>query len=264
MEVLRHHDLKQFLAFFPKIKSTIGEWRLINVSLEKDSSGSIFYIARKLRGFLSHTDGQILICNNRNLLALVKTGKGSDIEQLQKDILIRFPDYDCTVAAVETTNEGLHKLELHFGGKSFEGILTQGGNASLMLQERVKRQKNVILIADDDQLILAQLKNFLEPYATVIALQDGTEVVDTCLQIMPDILILDLHLPGQSGMDILDEILMFDQDAYVLMLSSDTDRNNVLNARKIGAKGFIAKPFTKEKLEEALWKCPTMKKKNNP
>ena len=105
MEVLRHHDLKQFLAFFPKIRNTISEWRLVNVSLEKDSTGSIFYIARKLRAFLSHTDGQILICNNRDLLVLVKTGKGSEIEQLQKDILGRFPDYDCTVAVVESAYE---------------------------------------------------------------------------------------------------------------------------------------------------------------
>jgi two-component system chemotaxis response regulator CheY len=261
MEVLRHHDLAQFLAFFPKIKGTIGEWRLVNVSLEKNSAGSIFYIARKLRAFLSHTDGQIIICNSRELLALVKTGKGSDIELLQRDILGRFPDYNCVVAIAETTNDGLHKLELHFSETKGAGILTRRDDTSLMMQERQQRQENVILIADDDLLILAQLKIFLEPYATVVTLQDGAEVVDTCLKIMPDILILDLHLPGQSGLEILDEILMFDQDAYILMLSSDTDRNNVLNARKIGAKGFLAKPFTREKLEEALWKCPTMTRK---
>jgi two-component system chemotaxis response regulator CheY len=261
MEVLRHHDLKQFLAFFPKIKSTISEWRLVNVSLEKNSTGSIFYIARKLRGFLSHTDGQILICNNRELLALVKTGKGSEMELLQKDILGRLPDYNCVGAIVETTSDGLHKLELHFAETKGTGVLTRKDDTSLMMQERQQREENVILVADDDLLILAQLKILLEPYGVVTALQGGTEVVDTCLKIMPDILILDLHLPGQSGLEILDEILMFDQDAYIVMLSADTDRNNVLNARKIGAKGFLAKPFTKEKMEEALWKCPTMTRK---
>lgn len=261
MEVLRHHDLKQFLAFFPKIKATIHEWRLVNVSLEAGSSGSIFYVARKLSSFLSHTDGQILICNKNELLALVKTGKDSDMESLQRDILMRFPDYSCVISVAETTNDGLHKLELRFADMKWDGIPLPKNDASLMFQEREQRQQNVILIADDDVVVLAQLKSFLEPYATVVTLQDDSEVVDTCLQIMPDILILDIHLPGQSGLDILDEILMFDQDAYILMLSADTDRSNVLTARKMGAKGFIAKPFTKEKLEEALWKCPTMKRK---
>jgi two-component system chemotaxis response regulator CheY len=261
MEVLRHHDLKQFLNFFPKIKNTISEWRLVSVSLEKGSAGSIFYMARKLKGFLSHTDGQILICNSRELLALVKTGKGSDIEQLQTDIKGRFSEYECTTSVVETTNDGLHKLELHFGTGDKSGILGHAGGASLMLHERQERQENVILIADDDLLVLSMLKKGLEPYGAVTALQDSTEVVDTCLQIMPDILILDLHLPGQSGLEILDEIMMFDQDAYILMLSSDTDRENVLKTSKMGAKGFLAKPFTKEKLEDALWKCPPMTRK---
>ena len=130
-----------------------------------------------------------------------------------------------------------------------------------MLQERQQRQDNIILIADDDLLIRSMLKKSLGSYGDVTVLEDGTEVVDVYLKILPDILFLDIHLPGQSGFDILDEILMFDQDAYVVMLSSDSDKDNVLNTRKMGAKGFLAKPFTKEKLEESLWKCPTIVKK---
>ena len=75
MEILRHSNLAQFLGFFPKIRNSMNEWRLVNISLGKDAGGGIFYVARKLLGFLSHTDGQILICSKRELLALVKTGR---------------------------------------------------------------------------------------------------------------------------------------------------------------------------------------------
>jgi two-component system chemotaxis response regulator CheY len=261
MEILRHRNLAQFLAFFPKIKNSMSEWRLVNISLGKGSGGSIFSVARKLLGFLSHTDGQIIVCNSHELLALIKTGKSSDVELLKKDILGRLPEYDCTIAIVETTPDGLQKIELSFMKGEGEGIPEQKQGVSVMLQERQKRHKNIILIADDDLFVRTLLKKTLESHGTVTSLEDGTKVVDTYLEIMPDILILDIHLPGQSGFEILDEILMFDQDAYIIMLSSDSDKDNVLNTRKMGAKGFIAKPFTKEKLEEALWKCPTMTRK---
>ena len=68
-------------------------------------------------------------------------------------------------------------------------------------------------------------------------------------------------MPGKSGIDILEEILMFDQTAFIVMLSADTAKDNVLETRKLGAKGFVAKPFTKEKLVDMLQKCPTMKMK---
>jgi len=260
MEILRHNNLAQFLSFFPKIRNSMSEWRLINISLGNEDSGNIFNIARKLLGFLSHMDGQIIVCSRRELLALVKTGKGSDVELLKKDILGRLPEYECTISIVETTPDGLQKIELSFKKGQGEGIPEQRQGASLMLQERQRRPENIILIADDDLFIRSLLKKSLQPHGAVTVLENGAEVVDTYLKIMPDILILDIHLPGLSGFEILDEILMFDQDAYVIMLSSDSAKDNVISTKKMGAKGFIAKPFTKEKLEEALWKCPTIRK----
>jgi len=236
----------------------MNEWRLVNISLGEGAGGSIFCVGRKLLGFLSHTDGQILICSRHELLALVKTGKGSEVESLKKDILDRLPEYECKIAVVETTNEGLQKLQLNFGQGSGEAIPERSSGESLMLLERQKRSENIILMADDDPVIRAVTEKYLGPYGAITSLKDGADVVDTYLKIMPDILILDIHLPGMSGFEILDEILMFDQDAYVIMLSADSGKDNVINTKKMGAKGFIAKPFTKVKLEEALWKCPTM------
>ena len=114
------------------------------------------------------------------------------------------------------------------------------------------------MIAEDDMFMRSLIKKGLDAHGNITVLEDGSAVVDTYLKTLPDIVFLDIHLPVRSGMEILSEILIFDPDAYVVILSSDSVKDNVLYTQKIGAKGFIAKPFTKEKLEEALWKCPTV------
>lgn len=228
----------------------------MNVSLEKGTEGSIFYLAKKVFEFFQDKEGEIFICNGREMLALVHTGKGADALALQKNMQARFPEYKCIIDIVAPTNDGLQKIEVRLKQEKSDEAAAAG--ASPMLKERQNRQKNVIMIAEDDMFMRSLVKKAVDPHGDVTALEDGTAVVDTYLKILPDIVFLDIHLPAKSGIEILNEILAFDRDAHVVMLSSDSAKDNVLNTQKIGAKGFIAKPFTKEKLEETLWKCSTM------
>ena len=259
MNVLQHNNLSKFLACFPKIKKTIKEWSLINISLSGDAEISVFSVTKNLWDFFKDTEGDLLICNSREILALVKTGKNADIGDLQKKLQSRFPGHGFVLDVVETTKDGLMKIEMRFQNE--KKISGNGGGdpqISLMLRVRQQRKSNVILIADDDLFMRSLVVKAMEPHGSVVALEDGANVVDTYLKILPDLLFLDIHLPVQSGSEILKEILIFDQDAYIVMLSADSAKENVINSRTSGAKGFIAKPFTKEKLEEALWRCPTI------
>ena len=263
MEIIQHNNLTQFLAFIPKIKNDIHEWRLINISLTKSADGSIFYIAKKLWEFLKKSEGEIFICNSREILALVKTGVNADMDALKKGIKNSFAEYECVIDIVETTQAGLQKIEIRLRQEKTgdETIASANSAASLIVRAREKRQSNVIMIAEDDMFMRSLIKKGVEAHGSITALEDGSTVVDTYLKILPDILFLDIHLPVRSGIEILSEILTFDRDAYIVMLSSDSAKDNVLNTQKIGARGFIAKPFTKEKLEETLWKCPTIMQK---
>lgn len=258
MDFIPHSNLTQFLSFCARIKPEIRAWKLVNVSLSKGSGGSIFFIAKRMRESLSDMSGEIFICNSRELLCMIRTGEDTDVPALQKKIKAGFSEYECQVEIVDTTREGLQKIELRLKQESGGGAQSASGE-SLLLRERQNRAENVILIADDDMFMRSLVRKGVEGHGTVSERETGETVVDTYLQILPDIVFLDIHMPGKSGIDILEEILMFDQNAFIVMLSADSAKDNVLETKKLGAKGFIAKPFTKDKLIDMMQKCPTLK-----
>lgn len=67
---------------------------------------------------------------------------------------------------------------------------------------------------------------------------------------------LDINLPDISGHDVLARLRDIDPQIYAVMLSGHTQSENVMEALKMGAKGFVSKPFTKEKLLQYIAKCP--------
>ena len=79
----------------------------------------------------------------------------------------------------------------------------------------------------------------------------------------PDVLFLDIGLPDINGHDVLERLFKLDPQAYVVMFSGNGDRENVLKAVELGAKGFVGKPFTQEKLIQYIEKSPFIQEKLN-
>lgn len=254
MNVLQHSNLYQFLAALPRIKHNILEWRLVSLKLEEGATVNVFAVTKALWEMFKSNEGDILICNNREVLAIIRTGREEKPETLQNKIQSRLPGKGAITAVTETTKDGLQKIEMRLRAEKPHAP----DELSLMGAERRRRNGNVLLVAEDDMFQRSLAIKALEAHGAVTGLESGDTVVDTYLKLAPDVLFLDIHLPGKSGLDILSEILMFDKDAYIVMLSADSGKDNVLAAKSAGAKGFVAKPFTREKLEDVLWKCPTM------
>jgi DNA-binding NtrC family response regulator len=61
----------------------------------------------------------------------------------------------------------------------------------------------------------------------------------------------DIHLPGLDGHETLNAIRKADPAAYVVMLSVDAVKTNIVEASKGGASGFLKKPFTKDRM---IWR----------
>ena len=77
----------------------------------------------------------------------------------------------------------------------------------------------------------------------------------------PDAVLLNIGLPDASGLEVLKCIRALDPYAYVVMLTGQASRENVLQATQLGAKGFIGKPFTSEKLLSCIAKSPFVQEK---
>lgn len=257
MEILKYYNQRRFFEFVPKVKEDLDAWRIVTVSLTGHTGHNIMYIAKKITELFGGQEGIVFICNNQEILVLVHTGRESDPAQLGVKIGEKMPQYSCAAEAAGITPEGLLQIQIRLQDIGVEAQKEQQPGSPLF-NTRLNRKESVILIADDDMFMRSLLKKSMEDRATIVELSDAQDVVATYLDKLPDVVFLDIHMPQGSGIDVLGEILNYDETAYIIILSSDSIKDNVMNAKQTGAQGFLAKPFTHGKILDYFRKCPTV------
>ena len=110
------------------------------------------------------------------------------------------------------------------------------------------------IIADDEAFIRQVLLKMLERLGVeVVAVADnGRKVLDLYAELKPDIVILDIAMPEMDGLETLRQLLDTDPEAKVLMCTSFSSKQYVVEAVKVGAKGYLNKPFDLEKIREKI------------
>ena len=111
-----------------------------------------------------------------------------------------------------------------------------------------------IMVVDDSRMICMQMKNMLEGTEFEIAAycRDGEEAMAQYSQVAPDLVTMDIIMPGVDGLEAAPAILEEYPDAKIVMLSSLAYDDTFAEAKQIGTKGFLDKPFDKEQLLEAF------------
>ena len=111
-----------------------------------------------------------------------------------------------------------------------------------------------IVIADDHALVRAGLRRILEYTGDVVVgdVGDGLKVVTTVLELRPDVLILDLGLPGLHGLDVIEDALKQVTDLRIMVVSAFDRDDFVLSAFKKGAVGYVLKSAGTSELIQAL------------
>ncbi len=101
-----------------------------------------------------------------------------------------------------------------------------------------------ILIIDDDKDLQSLLSDTLrgEGYEAIVA-GNGREALKEIKNYSPDLILLDIKLPGMNGMKVLEEIKKTDKDLVVIMLTGYGDIKDAVQAMKLGAFDYITKPF---------------------
>lgn len=105
-----------------------------------------------------------------------------------------------------------------------------------------------ILVVDDDKNLLEVIKYNLanEGYSVVLA-ETGTQAVEIARQDKPDLIILDVMLPGIDGFEVC-RILRKEMSVPILILSAKTDEIDKVVGLELGADDYIAKPFSVREL----------------
>lgn len=128
-------------------------------------------------------------------------------------------------------------------------------------ERRAAHKAPEIMIVEDDTFSLRLVANVLQKQFALTMLESAENALSTYVNLAPDVLFLDINLPDVTGHELLEKIIALDPKAYVVMLSGNSDKDNIMQAMSKGAKGFVAKPFTREKLMQYIDRCPTIAKK---
>lgn len=112
-----------------------------------------------------------------------------------------------------------------------------------------------IVIADDHRIVREGLRHLLEKrtdFKVVAEAPDGESVVRLAKELSPDIVILDISMPGMNGIEATRRILAERPGVRILALSMHSDRRFVIETLKAGASGYLLKDSAFDELARAI------------
>jgi len=107
-----------------------------------------------------------------------------------------------------------------------------------------------VMVVDDSSVARKNLINMLTKagYDVILEVDNGIKAIDYYKKSYPDIVAMDVELPDIDGIEATKQILKINPKAKIIMISMHNEKNLVFEALKIGAKHYIVKPFSYEKI----------------
>jgi len=112
-----------------------------------------------------------------------------------------------------------------------------------------------VCLVDDQNLVRQGIRSLLElsPEIRVVAeCVDGAQALETIPKIKPDVVLLDMRMPGKSGLDVLNTFAAHGEVPPTIILTTFDDDQLVLAGLKAGARGYLLKDVSLEQLVEAV------------
>ncbi|MBQ9495562.1 MAG: response regulator [Treponema sp.] len=113
-----------------------------------------------------------------------------------------------------------------------------------------------VLVVDDSMFVAKQLGQILssEGYEIIATAADGKEGVDKYKELCPnvDLVTMDITMPRMDGITALEQIMTFDKNARVVMVSALGKEELVKKSLLLGAKNYIIKPLDRKKVLERI------------
>lgn len=115
-------------------------------------------------------------------------------------------------------------------------------------------EKVRVLLVDDSTYIRTVLGSILTEAGIEVAGEaaDGEEAIRKYMNLKPDLVLMDVIMEPMNGIEATKTILDKDPEAKILMVTVLEDKDILLDLMKIGAKGYITKPFSKEAIAEKI------------
>lgn len=126
----------------------------------------------------------------------------------------------------------------HVGSNGEKGAKVSGRSAMMPIRGEV-------LVVDDEESVRGVLKRALEEAGYhVSTAADGEEALDKVSRQETEVMLLDIRMPGLTGIDVLQKVMKDYPDTSVVMVSAVADAATAVGAMKAGAYDYVTKPFT--------------------
>lgn len=283
MEVVDDSAEHHFLTLLEKIKQNAGAWAGIHCAYSRGIGHDA------LIGDLSSI-GMRLAALDKESVAL-----STELQQLgagfKTAILYKFPDSDLLLLAAidgDAEKDAFYKIFKDLSDRLKPGLVdyincSSGiigvqklADSKILSAKRMKaysamgdrntvssigvrrqrRDRAQILIVEDDRFTATYTTGILSKTYDVVHSKSGEEAVMAYIEHAPDIVFLDIHLPGLNGLETLHSLRKIDPEAYIVIVSVDTVKANIVTATARGAAGFLKKPFSRERLLAVVEKSP--------
>ena len=112
-----------------------------------------------------------------------------------------------------------------------------------------------VLLADDHSIVREGLESMLkdsEEFEVVGSARDGVEAVKAASELSPDVIVMDVMMPGKDGVEACREIMESAPDTRVVMLTASTEEDAVIEAVAAGATGYLQKLSGMDRLVSTL------------
>ncbi|MGD9900259.1 MAG: response regulator transcription factor [Calditrichaceae bacterium] len=118
-------------------------------------------------------------------------------------------------------------------------------------------RKVKLLVVDDSLIIRKVILNVLSEYNidVVGTATNGERALELFEQYQPDVVTLDITMPGMDGLRVLGKMRKINRSSKIIVVTALKDKSTGLKAIKIGARSYLTKPFSPQKLRETFEKA---------
>lgn len=249
-----------------KDPASLDSWRCLHIH-PKEGVAPDLAVINRIKDTNKEMDCDIVVCPDNDILIISRDLNEIDMHNLADALTLNmtmdapettlydlFADWRRIRALLSPKTSGMNavpKIDIEETANFGETSSMHDVFAAAKKLRTARKPEHVMLVEDDPLTRRIVSGTFKENYAIITAC-DAHEAISNYLLHAPDIVFLDIGLPGTSGFAVLKQIMATDPDAYVVMFSGNSYLDNVNKALGAGASGFIAKPFKKERLRHYI------------
>jgi DNA-binding NtrC family response regulator len=130
---------------------------------------------------------------------------------------------------------------MRFNGGHGGGLMA--GQTAPRVPDASARPKRILVVDDEPMLVDLVVEHLRDSHHEVETAANGRQALAAVARQRPDVVLLDINMPGLSGLEVLKEIMKTDPSITVIMVSGNTDVAVTAEAIRHGAFSYVPKPF---------------------